>query len=98
MRSFRGSHGPVGRRFSEATQTCDNLRRSVTRGRGAVKKSVRRVVFSAFLTLMRPAARMLLRCGVTWKEASELIKMALVAVASEDLGKHGLADVLASQT
>jgi len=54
-----------------------------------VKNSVRRAVFSAFLKLMRPAVRMLLRCGVTWKEASELIKIALVDVASEDLGKHG---------
>jgi len=38
---------------------------------------------------MRPIARLLLRCGMTWKEIAELTKMALVDVAVEEFGKHG---------
>lgn len=46
-------------------------------------------VFAAFLMLMRPAARLLLRCGVSWKEAAELTKMAFVEAAADEFGKHG---------
>jgi hypothetical protein len=39
--------------------------------------------------MMRPIARLLLRCGVTWKELAELLKLVYVDVAGEDYGKHG---------
>lgn len=54
-----------------------------------MKTDIKKVVFSAFLMLMRPVARLLLRCGVTWKESAELVKMALVDVAADEFGKHG---------
>lgn len=38
---------------------------------------------------MRPIARILLRCGVTWKELAELVKLIYVEVATTDYGKHG---------
>ena len=38
---------------------------------------------------MRPIARILLRCGVTWKELAELVKLVYVDVATTDYGKHG---------
>jgi hypothetical protein len=50
---------------------------------------LRRAAFTAFSVLMRPVARMLLRCGVTWKEAAELLKVVYVDVATEDYGKRG---------
>jgi hypothetical protein len=54
-----------------------------------VKNRDKKIVFAAVLTFMRPAARLLLRCGVTWKELAELMKMALIGVAAEEFGKHG---------
>lgn len=54
-----------------------------------MKKDVKDIVFSAYLTCMRPVARLLLRTGVTWKEIAELTKMALVEVAAEEFGKQG---------
>lgn len=45
--------------------------------------------FTAFAMLMRPLARLLLRCGVTWKELAELLKLVYVETASADYGKHG---------
>lgn len=50
---------------------------------------LRRAAFSALAVLMRPIARMLLRFGVTWKEAAELLKVVLVDVATQDYGKRG---------
>ena len=50
---------------------------------------IRRAAFSAFALCFRPLARMLLRCGVTWKEAAELMKIAYVDVATAEYGKHG---------
>jgi hypothetical protein len=50
---------------------------------------LRRAALSAFAVLVRPVARMLLRCGVTWKEAAEVLKVVLVDVATEDFGKRG---------
>lgn len=38
---------------------------------------------------MRPIAQLMLRCGVTSKELSELMKLVYVDVATEDYGKHG---------
>ncbi len=39
--------------------------------------------------LARPIARVLLRCGVAWKEAAELMKLVYVDVATAEYGKHG---------
>lgn len=50
---------------------------------------LRQAAFSAFAVAMRPLARILLRCGVTWKEIAELLKVVYVDVASEDYGKRG---------
>jgi hypothetical protein len=43
----------------------------------------------AFRLLLRPVARILLRGGVTWKEAAEACKASFVEVATEDFGLHG---------
>ena len=45
--------------------------------------------FSAFRLLMRPIASLMLRCGVTWKELAELLKLVYVEAATEEYGKHG---------
>jgi hypothetical protein len=43
----------------------------------------------AFRSLLRPVVRILLRGGVTWKEAAEACKATFVEVATEDFGLHG---------
>ena len=45
--------------------------------------------FASARLLLRPVVRLLLRCGVTWKELAELCKLLYVEVAAEDFGKHG---------
>jgi hypothetical protein len=50
---------------------------------------LKQAAFTAFAMLMRPIARLLLRCGVTWKELAELLKIVYVDVATQDYGKHG---------
>src|SRR4029079_8584536 len=50
---------------------------------------LRQAAVSAFAVAMRPLARILLRCGVTWKEIAELLKVVYVDVASEDYAKRG---------
>jgi hypothetical protein len=50
---------------------------------------LRRAALSALAVLMRPIARLLLRCGITWKEAAEVFKVVLVDVATQDYGKRG---------
>jgi len=50
---------------------------------------LRLAAVSAFAVAMRPLARILLRCGVTWKEIAELLKVVYVDVASEDYAKRG---------
>ena len=54
-----------------------------------VEDKLRHAAFSAFAVLMRPLARILLRCGVTWKELAELLKVVYVDVATQDYGKRG---------
>ncbi|HUL82659.1 MAG TPA: DUF6502 family protein [Gammaproteobacteria bacterium] len=54
-----------------------------------VEDKIRQAAFSAFTVLMRPLARILLRCGVTWKELAELLKGVYVDVATQDYGKRG---------
>ncbi len=50
---------------------------------------VKSASLQAFRSLLRPVARILLRGGVTWKEAAEACKTAFVEVATEDFGLHG---------
>jgi len=37
---------------------------------------------------MKPVISLMLRCGVTWKELSELLKLSFVEVAGEEYGRH----------
>ncbi|HVY80257.1 MAG TPA: DUF6502 family protein [Steroidobacteraceae bacterium] len=46
-------------------------------------------VLAATRQWLKPAIHVLLRCGVTWKEFSELAKSTYVEVASERFGKRG---------
>lgn len=43
----------------------------------------------AFRLLLRPVVRMLLRSGVTWREAAQACKAVFVEIATEDYGLHG---------
>lgn len=54
-----------------------------------MKNELKQAAFSSFVLVMKPIARVLLRCGVSWKELAELIKLVYVDVATEDYGKHG---------
>ena len=54
-----------------------------------MNNKLKQAAFSSFILVMRPIARVLLRCGVSWKELAELIKLVYVDVATEDYGKHG---------
>ena len=50
---------------------------------------VKQAAFASLRLCMRPIARLLLRCGVTWKELAELCKIVYVEAAAADYGKHG---------
>jgi hypothetical protein len=39
--------------------------------------------------LLRPVVRLLVRCGITWKELAELVKLVYVEVVAADFGKRG---------
>jgi hypothetical protein len=54
-----------------------------------VEDKLRQAGLSAFAVLMRPLARVLLRCGVSWREIAELAKVVYVDVATQDYGKRG---------
>jgi hypothetical protein len=54
-----------------------------------LNNKLKQAAFSSFVLVMKPIARVLLRCGVSWKELAELIKLVYVDVATEDYGKHG---------
>lgn len=47
------------------------------------------VTLRAFRTLLQPLVRILLRSGVTWKEAAEVCKLTFVDVATREYGLHG---------
>jgi len=47
------------------------------------------VTLRAFRTLLQPLVRILLRSGVTWKEAAETCKTTFVDVATREYGLHG---------
>lgn len=52
-------------------------------------EDVKSASLRAFRLLLRPVARILLRAGVTWKEAAEACKAVFVDVATADYGLHG---------
>jgi hypothetical protein len=54
-----------------------------------MSNELKQAAFASFRLCMRPVARLLLRCGVTWKEVAELCKLVYVDVATSDYGKHG---------
>jgi Family of unknown function (DUF6502) len=39
--------------------------------------------------LVRPVVSLMLRCGVTWKELADVLRLVYVDVATDDYGKHG---------
>jgi hypothetical protein len=51
--------------------------------------ALKKAAFASSRLLLRPVVRLLLRCGVTWKELAELCKLVYVEVAAEDFGKRG---------
>jgi hypothetical protein len=46
-------------------------------------------ILKAFRLLLQPLARILLRSGITWKEAAEVCKASFVEVATNEFGLHG---------
>jgi hypothetical protein len=50
---------------------------------------LKQAAFASSRLLLRPVVRLLLRCGVTWKELAELCKLVYVEVAAADFGKRG---------
>jgi hypothetical protein len=54
-----------------------------------VTDKLKNAALIAFRLALRPLVRMLLRNGVTWKEAAEVCKQTYVEVARDDYGVHG---------
>ena len=54
-----------------------------------MSQELKQAAFASLRLCMRPIARLLLRCGVTWKELAELCKVVYVEAATADYGKHG---------
>ena len=54
-----------------------------------MSNELKQAAFASLRLFMRPVVRLLLRCGVTWKECAELFKLVYVDVAAEDYGKRG---------
>jgi hypothetical protein len=54
-----------------------------------VSNDLKKAALTAFRLALRPLFRILLRTGVTWREASEVCKTTLVEVATGDYGLHG---------
>lgn len=55
----------------------------------SMQDEINRRILKAFLVVMKPIARMLLRCGVGFREFSEVAKVAFVDVASAEYGIRG---------
>jgi hypothetical protein len=51
--------------------------------------TLEQAALTSFRLLMRPIATLMLRCGVTWKELAELMKLVYVQAAAEEYGKYG---------
>jgi hypothetical protein len=54
-----------------------------------MSNGLKQAAFASARLLLRPIVRLLLRCGVTWKELAELCKVVYVEVAAADFGKRG---------
>jgi hypothetical protein len=54
-----------------------------------MSNGLKQAAFASARLLLRPVVRLLLRCGVTWKELAELCKLVYVEVAAADFGKRG---------
>jgi len=54
-----------------------------------VTDKLKNAALIAFRMALRPLVRVLLRNGVTWKEAAEVCKQTFVEVARQDYGVHG---------
>ena len=54
-----------------------------------MSQDLKQAAFASLRLCMRPIARLLLRCGVTWKELAEICKIVYVEAATADYGKHG---------
>ncbi len=54
-----------------------------------MSNGLKQAAFASSRLLLRPVVRLLLRCGVTWKELAELCKLVYVEVAAADFGKRG---------
>lgn len=54
-----------------------------------MSEDIKRASLAAFRLLLRPVVKVLLRSGVTWKDAAEACKVTFVEVATRDFGLHG---------
>ena len=54
-----------------------------------MSEKLKKAALIAFRLALRPLVRMLLRNGITWKEAAEVCKQTYVEVAGRDYGVHG---------
>jgi hypothetical protein len=54
-----------------------------------MSESGKALVLRAFRLLLQPVVRILVRSGVTWKEAAQVCKTTFVEIATEEFGLHG---------
>lgn len=54
-----------------------------------MESQVKNAVLDACRLLLRPIARVILKCGITWKEFSDLSKTVFVSVATDEFGIRG---------
>jgi hypothetical protein len=54
-----------------------------------VSENNKTTILKAFRLLLQPLVRMLLRSGVTWKEAADVCKSSFVEIATDEYGLHG---------
>lgn len=54
-----------------------------------MSEDIKHASLAAFRLLLRPLVKILLRSGVTWKDAAEACKLTFVEVATRDFGLHG---------
>jgi len=54
-----------------------------------VKKSAKEAALIAFRLAVRPLVRLMLRSGLTWKQAADILKQSFVEVAEHEYGVHG---------
>jgi len=63
------------------------LRRSIYSA--SMQDDIQRQILDAFFVILRPIAKILLRCGIGFREFSEVAKAAFVDVASSEYGLRG---------